>query len=423
MTASCLFGCIADDFSGASDAASFLVKGGMQTILCNGIPDSSFDPGEQAVGIVLALKSRTAPVSNAVQDSLGALDWLKEHGAKQIYFKYCSTFDSTPEGNIGPVTDALLEKLQTTATILAPALPINRRKIHDGCLLINGIPLHESPMKNHPLTPMWDCRIGTLMAKQGKYDTLEIHRDELYQSNETIAEQIFKFSQGREHFYIVPDFIDDDDSKRIIELFGDWPLLTGGSGLMENLARKICSKVQKTAVFSASAPGPAMILAGSCATATLGQIRHYKHNGGLTVKLDPDAIMSGNQTLEVLTKEMDQHIGQDVLYYSSEEPDQVKQARSRYGTEISEIIELLIADLAREGIRRGYSRFIIAGGETSGAVAKALNFQSYRIGSSMAPGVPVMIPLINDQVRLVFKSGNFGDHDFFTKVLDKTRQA
>src|SRR5659263_103676 len=180
MNKTLIFGCIADDFTGASDAASFLVKGGLNTVLCNGIPDSDFDPGDNVQAVVIALKSRTVEVEEAVSDSLNALKWLKDHGTQQVYFKYCSTFDSTPRGNIGPVTDALMEAVQTKCTILCPALPVNKRTIVDGCLLVDGVPLQESSMSKHPLTPMWDCRIANLMKQQGQFETLEIHRDTLY---------------------------------------------------------------------------------------------------------------------------------------------------------------------------------------------------------------------------------------------------
>ena len=219
-----VLGCIADDFTGASDAASFLVKGGMSVQLYNGVPAQPSDAENSAQALVIALKSRTQKTDEAVADSVAAAKFLLECGVKQIYFKYCSTFDSTPDGNIGPVADALMDLTGARCTILCPALPVNGRTVENGCLMVNGVHLHHSHMKDHPLTPMWDSRIATLMAPQTKYACLEIGTE-------------MSVPESDSPVYLIPDYKNPEDGQTIAQAFWQLPLLTGGSGLLEPLAR------------------------------------------------------------------------------------------------------------------------------------------------------------------------------------------
>lgn len=233
-----VLGCIADDFTGASDAASFLVKGGMSVRLYNGIPDIQAQDNEtgrqeeEAQAVVIALKSRTQETARAVADSLAAARFLISQGVKQIYFKYCSTFDSTPTGNIGPVADALMDFMKAHYTILCPALPVNGRTVEDGRLMVDGIPLHHSHMKNHPLTPMWDSRIDKLMEPQSRYSCRCMGARELddFAAGVDSGKTGDRLSGGP--FYIIPDYRSQEDGERIASMFGHLPLLTGGSGLL-----------------------------------------------------------------------------------------------------------------------------------------------------------------------------------------------
>lgn len=272
-----ILGCIADDFTGASDAASFLAKQGVKTVLYNGIPEkTSKRISEKFAGkkeeladvqaIVIALKTRTMETKKAVAQSLEAVEWLKEHGAGQIYVKYCSTFDSTKEGNIGPIMDALLEKYQVPYSILCPALPVNGRTVENGKLYVNGVPLDESPMKNHPLTPMWDSEIKNLMEAQSKYSCLNV-----YDIDEKEQNKVQEYSKKVNHFYVIPDYKETEDAKKIVEVFGDLPILSGGSGLLEELAYKYVS-TSASATNPQKTKGKALLLAGSCSVATRGQI-------------------------------------------------------------------------------------------------------------------------------------------------------
>ena len=256
-----LVGCIADDFTGASDAASFLQKAGLQTILLNGVPEQGLGMNEYDA-IVIALKTRTEPAGEAVEHTMEAVKWLEQHGAAQYYLKYCSTFDSTKEGNIGPVLDAVLEYLEETYTVLCPSLPVNGRTVKDGHLYVNGVPLDESPMKDHPLTPMWDSRIKHLMEAQSKYKCIELNGEQLKEDN--IDAYLLKEKEGQKHFYVIPDYETEEDAKRIVSLFGNKKVLSGGSGILQYLAR---------------GNKKGIVLAGSCSQATLTQIETYKKAG------------------------------------------------------------------------------------------------------------------------------------------------
>lgn len=416
-----IFGCIADDFTGASDAASFLVKGGMRVKLYNGIPENKEQNEDETQAIVIALKSRTQKTEDAVADSLHAADYLLKQGVKQLYFKYCSTFDSTPAGNIGPVADALMEFIHTPYTILCPALPVNGRTVEHGNLMVNGIPLHESHMKNHPLTPMWDCSIAKLMEPQSSYPCVNLDEKQLNpQTIDTFSEH---YLENKKHLYIIPDYVLPEDSTKIASLFGHLPLLTGGSGLLEPLAKLWTERLSSNPIIPESkTDGKALILAGSCSKATLAQISWYQEQKKPCYKLDPKSIIDGHQTIDDIWNFIETHTTEreTVLVYSSDKPEKVKEIQKMGAEKVASILESLIAKLAARAVSVGYTRIITAGGETSGAVTKGLGFSSYWIGESVAPGVPIMIPTEHPDIRLILKSGNFGQTDFFGRALALT---
>ncbi|WP_367567074.1 3-oxo-tetronate kinase [Lacrimispora sp.] len=421
MSNSIRLGCIADDFTGASDAASFLVKGGMRVLLVNGIPGNEIDiTGFDA--IVVALKTRTMETAPAVKESLDGAEWLKKQGAGQLYFKYCSTFDSTPKGNIGPVADAVLEKYHIPYTILCPALPVNKRTIKDGILYVNGVPLHESPMKNHPLTPMWDSDIAVLMKSQSCYPCMKVSRDMLGKTKSEVQKEIRRFGSGREHFYLIPDFTEEKDAVRIVEMFGKLPFLTGGSGIMKQLGIYHTGGNGSDKIAEPQTKGRGLVLAGSCSSATLAQIRCYLNRGGRAVKIEPAKLLEKTQDVRSLWLEIESSQNETILLYSSDEAEEVKKVQQAGRERISELLEQTTAELAYLAVQAGYRRIIVAGGETSGAVTQRLGFDAYQICDSVAPGVPVMIPLGNPSIRLVLKSGNFGQEDFFWRALEMTEQ-
>lgn len=415
------WGCIADDFTGASDAASFFEKGGLKTVLYNGIPseDTVFDGDVKAV--VIALKIRSIDKDDAVKTALEALDYLKKIGAGQIYYKYCSTFDCTPKGNIGPVSEALMEALGETKTILCPALPVNKRTVIKGKLYVNGEPLDESPMKNHPVNPMWDSEIAELMKPQSKYPCINVDKEEMTEEDDEVWNRLNEFEKLVGNYFIVPDYVVDEDSKRIVELFGGLKLLTGGSGIIEGLALRDSHGVEKEAV-SDGTEGKAIIIAGSCSAATLGQVEDFIENGGKAFKIDAIRLLYEKQTVNDLWNFVNENSDETVLVYSSDTPENIKYNQRHGAREISESLENAMAELADIAVKNGYTRIIVAGGETSGAVTKKLGFDSYIIGSTVDPGVPVMIPTQRRDVRIILKSGNFGTKDFFEKAVRITNK-
>ncbi|MCD7735734.1 MAG: four-carbon acid sugar kinase family protein [Lachnospiraceae bacterium] len=409
-------GCVADDFTGASDWASFFAQEGISTVLYNGIPED----GEVAEGdvAVIALKSRTSPTEQAVEESLRALRWLKGQGASLYYIKYCSTFDCTRTGNIGPVTDAAMDFLKVKQTILCPALPVNGRTVRDGCLFVNGIPLQESSMKDHPLTPMWDCRLRELMKEQGKGRTVTVEAQR-YGDIEAARKWVDRICGEQDRTYFVPDFYCQEHGKSIVEIFGSWKLLTGGSGLCTFLAKQM-KKQEPTAYRGVAAP--AILIAGSCSEATLRQIRVYQKCGKKSLKIQPARLLDGTENVETLWEQVKSWDDEEILLFSSEEAAVVAE-NQKYGKErIAALIEQVQAELAKRFVQAGRKRVIVAGGETSGAITRKLGYRSYSIGKSIAPGVPVMTPDADPEVRLVLKSGNFGQEDFFLRALAMTKE-
>lgn len=420
-----VLGCVADDFTGASDAASFFVKEGIKTYLFNGVPKADADEllcGDEKIVIVIALKTRTADTHEAVSDSLEAFDWLVKKGARQLFIKYCSTFDSTKEGNIGPIIDSVLEKYNIKHTIICPAFPLNGRTVKNGHLYLNGVPLNETHMKDHPLTPMWDSDLSKLMEPQGKYPCLNLDYKALERSNKDIIDIIKKFGADKSHFYILPDYMEEQHAEKIIDLFGDLFLLTGGSGLMTHLGRKYLeSNDVKSEILNSKTAGKAIILSGSCSRATLSQVEYYKKTNLDFLKINPEELARGIVTYDSIWEKIEEMDASPVLLYTSDSAENVRKVQGKYNSKaVSELLEQMTAYIAKEAVQNGYSRIIVAGGETSGAVTKALGYESYIVGDSIALGVPVLIPLKNKDIRLVLKSGNFGQDDFFMRALEFT---
>lgn len=408
-----ILGCIADDFTGASDAASFLVKGGMSVQLYNGIPENASDL-KPVQAIVIALKSRTQETLQAVADSKHAAQFLLDQGITHLYFKYCSTFDSTPQGNIGPVCDALLEQMKAPYSLLCPSLPVNGRTVSNGRLFVNDTPLDESPMKDHPLTPMWDSRISELMRPQSHYSCQILPRNASWHEPEYT-----------EPFYLIPDYETDEDGEKIAKTFGHLPFLSGGSGLLKPLAEYLLSGSGTSRQIPATAvPGKALLIAGSCSKMTLSQIAWYQAQNMPSLRMDPLALLNGTQTPEQIWEFIETHTDEQhaVLVYSSDTPEMVRRSQELGREKIASMLEQLSARLAEKAVEHGFTRIICAGGETSGAITKGLHFSSYEIGESIAPGVPVMIPALRPDIRLVLKSGNFGQEDFFGRALSMTGQ-
>lgn len=420
-----LLGCIADDFTGAGDIASFLTRGGLRTILISGIPADGDIP-KDADAVVISLKSRTAPVREAVRDTLESIRSLKTSGCERFYIKYCSTFDSTPHGNIGPVLDAVLEYLNETCTVLCPSLPVNGRTVKDGILYVDKIPLSKSSMKDHPLTPMWDSRIAVLMSGQSRYPCLELGRKYYSHTSEEAYDYIKSAAKGHSHYYIIPDYENEEDAAHIIRLFSDMRVMSGGSGLAAVLAGGLSAQRKDVHVrqMDIRAEGASLIVAGSISKATTGQIHFYKEQGLPYYKISPEQLWKRTETASSIWNEIKHRLtgeNDSVLVYCSDSREDVKKGQELGGQKFAGLLEDTLAKLAAKAAEEGIYKIIAAGGETSGAVTKKLGYKAFYTAQSVAPGVPVLIPADSADRRLILKSGNFGQEDFFIRALEVTR--
>lgn len=406
-------GVIADDFTGAGDIASFLQKGGARTLLLTEVP-ASF--GEEWDCVVIALKIRSAKPEDAVEQVKKALAFLKETGMERIYFKYCSTFDSTPKGNIGVVMDALLEELDVPFSLLCPSLPVNGRTVKNGILYVKGIPLAESPMKDHPLNPMWASGIPELMRPQSRYPCFIVKREDI--KNGKVWDDIERYQKEQEKFYLIPDYEDEEDGRQIAAAFGACRLLSGGSGLAEYL---LDGKGKAAIRKQEQAEGQrAILLCGSCSQMSGKQIGFYRKKGHAVYCVDARKLEEGHLCAADIFAYALEH--DNTLIYSGAAEEglhSVERTESFYKR--SKLMEALMADLSEMAVKHRFDRVIVAGGETSGAVTLRLGYAAYQIGDSVAPGVPVMRPLKNLRLSLILKSGNFGDEDFFEKALWEDR--
>jgi len=421
-----LIGCVADDFTGAGDVASFIAAEGADCLLVNGIPESGSDLAEGHDAIVVALKSRSNPAEEAVRDTEAVFDWLLASGIKTLYFKYCSTFDSTPRGNIGPVLDNLLERYDIPFTILCPALPVNKRTVKNGILYVNGVPLSESPMRYHPLNPMWDSDITVLMNAQSKYPSYKMTYDMYGLPDEDIKTIIEGWKKESKHFYIVADFFESEHAQRIAELFSGITLLSGGSALPGYLFKLLNgekdSEKQPASHTGKGKKSTTLILAGSCSQMTLLQIKNYLQSGREAYQVFPEKLLAGEIDADSIWRFVENAKTDSVLIYSSQAPNEIAAMAKYSQQEVSDALECLMGELGRRAVDAGLNKVIVAGGETSGAVMKAFNEIAYEIGPSVAPGVPVLIPLHKQEMRLVLKSGNFGQEDFFIKTMSILQQ-
>ncbi len=414
-------GAIADDFTGATDLANNLVRSGLRTVQTIGVPASNVRVDADAV--VVALKSRTNPPDEAVAQSLDALAWLRARGAEQIYFKYCSTFDSTPRGNIGPVTDALMNALGCDFTIACPAFPENGRTIFKGHLFVGDQLLSDSGMRDHPLTPMRDANLVRVLQAQTASKVGLIAYDVVARGEDAIRRRIDELrSQGVR--MAVVDAIDDEDLRKLGPALRGMPMITAGSGVAIGLSGNFELARVGQANRLPDCPGLRAIVSGSCSVATNAQVADFIARGGAAFVIDPLALMHGDGEIErALAWAKPRLVDGPVLIYSTSAPERVREIQSRLGgSEAGAIVERGLAAIARGLVECGVRQLIVAGGETSGAVVQELGVGMLRIGPQIDPGVPWTFAEGRIPLLLALKSGNFGTEDFFTKsfgLLDK----
>jgi len=413
-----LLGCIADDMTGATDLANTLVRQGMRAVQMIGVPET---PPPDADAVVVALKSRTVPAAEAVALSTAALGWLRQAGAHQIFFKYCSTFDSTDAGNIGPVADALRAALGADFTIACPAFPENKRTVYQGHLFVGRQLLSDSPMRDHPLTPMTDANLVRVLGRQTNAPVGLVPYETVRRGAAAVA-AAFADLRRDGHAYAVVDAIEDEHLRTIGAACADLTLVTGGSGvalgLPENFRRRGRLPARGPADALPPVGGAAAVLAGSCSPATLAQVAEMKRTRP-AFALDPLALAAGRDLAGEALAWARQRLGPEpVLIYSSAPPDEVGRVQRELGREhAGALVEAALARIAAGLVAAGVRRLVVAGGETSGAVVQALGVRALRIGPQIDPGVPWTLSLGEPAIALALKSGNFGAPDFFAKAF------
>jgi uncharacterized protein YgbK (DUF1537 family) len=417
-----LLGCIADDLTGATDLALMLTRGGMRTVQVIGVPDVSTTlDGIEAV--VVALKSRTNPVHEAIAWSLQGADALLACGARQLFFKYCSTFDSTDRGNIGPVAEALLQKVKGDLALVCPAFPTNGRTVYLGYLFVGGVPLHESPMKDHPLTPMRDSNLVRVLQRQTTIKVGLVPYSIVDRGAAAIKDAFYGAAKEGTGFVVV-DAVCDRHLLDIGTAAEDHALVTGGSGvamgLPANFIRKGLMKQSNPASRFPLPQGRAVIIAGSCSDATRGQVRAAEAAGLPSFRVDPLAIARGAMAAgDIATWAVKQPADRPVVIYSSADLPDVRAVQSALGRhKAGELVEHELATAARLLADAGMTRLIVAGGETAGAVVDALGVKVLEIGPEIDPGVPWTRSRDDRGLVLALKSGNFGAPDFFLKAWE-----
>ena len=417
-----LLGCIADDFTGATDLANNLVRAGMRAVQTIGVPTGPLEDDVDAV--VVALKTRTVPAARAVDQSLGALRWLREQGARQIYFKYCSTFDSTPEGNIGPVTEALMDALRdlpnASFTVATPAFPDNARTIFKGHLFVGDVLLSESGMRSHPLTPMRDANLVRVLQAQCKRTVGLIDYRTVAQGADAIRDAIDALRAQGVAIAIV-DAISNDDLVRLGTAVRDLPLVTAGSGLAIGLPRNFGLEPSSRATRLPPAEGARAVVSGSCSVATNRQVRAFVEGGGAALAIDPRDLAAGADVVARALSWAGSRLGDaPLLVYSTADPATLGDVQRQLGAaQAGTLVERALAAIAAGLVDLGVRQLVVAGGETAGACVQALGVTQLAIGPQIDPGVPWCHARTGSGVgvHLALKSGNFGADDFFTRAF------
>ena len=415
-------GVIADDFTGASDVAGTLVGAGMRVVQTFGVPDPSMQL-QDVDCIVVSLKTRSVPVAQAVGESLAAARALKSRGVQQLYFKYCSTFDSTPEGNIGPVADALRKEFVPAGqvTVVAPGTPALRRTVYNGVLFAGTDLLQESSMRNHPLTPMTDSSVPRLLQAQTKDLVGHIGYSVIEAGSAAVRAQ-FQTLNAQGNAYAVVDTLSDSDLEVLGAAVLDHPLVTGGSGLVGGLAAARGFRVHAESARAARPKGPAAVVAGSCSEMTNVQIDTFRQFRPCFL-VDPVAIAEGHDVVaEALVFARENLAGGPILIHSTASPQEVARAQRQLGrARAAEITEHSLSAIAEGLIGLGCRQLIVAGGETSGAVVRRLGITAAHVGKEVSPGVPWLQTETDPGLSILLKSGNLGTPELFLDAWDHNR--
>jgi uncharacterized protein YgbK (DUF1537 family) len=420
-------GCIADDYTGASDLANTLTRAGLRTVQTIGVPSDDLALPE-VDAVVVSLKSRSIEAQLAVDKSRAAEAWLRGRGASHVLFKICSTFDSTDKGNIGPVMDALRADSGDRIVLVTPAFPETGRTVYQGNLFVGAVPLNESPLKDHPLNPMHDSNLVRVLARQSRTKVGLVDLATVTRGPEAVRARLAALSADGVGAAVI-DAVFDLDLETIGVVALDHRVSVGASGIGLGLARALVASAGGTSACSATSDepigGPAACLAGSCSQATLGQIASAEQVMPV-LHLDPDRVIAGPDEVRRALAWAQEHFNKDhldkgpLLIASSATPDQVSALQARHGREAAgQAIEQAMADIAEGLVQAGVRRLVVAGGETSGAVVDRLRIPGFLVGEEIAAGVPVLqaVGARTGPMLLALKSGNFGGRAFFSDAL------
>jgi uncharacterized protein YgbK (DUF1537 family) len=416
-------GCIADDYTGASDLANTLTRSGLRTVQTIGVPAADLALPE-VDAVVVSLKSRSIEAPLAVKRSRAAQQWLRDRGAEHLLFKICSTFDSTDAGNIGPVMDALRADSGDAIVLVTPAFPETGRTVYQGNLFVGSVPLNESPLRNHPLNPMHDSNLVRVLARQSKNKIGLVDLAVLARGPDAVRVRLTDLAAKGFGAAIV-DAVFERDLETIGTVALDHRLSVGASGIGLGLARALVAagKVKpdvSSTVSGAAVGGAAACLAGSCSQATLQQIARAEQAMPV-LRLEADQVVSGKEEAQRALAWAKERLAKGpVLIASSSTPDQVAALQSRHGRDAAgHAIEQAMADIAAGLVQSGVRRLVVAGGETSGAVVDRLEIPGFIVGAEIAPGVPVLRAVGAKTGTMLFalKSGNFGGAEFFSDAL------
>ena len=420
-------GCIADDYTGASDLANTLTRCGLRTVQTIGVPSNDLAlPDVDAV--VVSLKSRSIEASLAVSRSRAAEKWLRGRGAAHVLFKICSTFDSTDDGNIGPVMDALRADAGDAIVLVTPAFPETGRTVYQGNLFVGSVPLNESPLRDHPLNPMHDSNLVRVLARQSKTRIGLVALADIARGPDAVRARLADLSkQG--FGAAIADAVFDGDLETIGAVALDHRLSVGASGVGLGLARALVASGRvkpnaSDAISEAPVGGPAACLAGSCSHATLQQIARAE-DAMPVLHLEADKAVAGDdEARRALAWAKDRLKQGPILIASSSTPEQVAALQARHGRDAAgHAIEQAMADIAEGLVQAGVRRLVVAGGETSGAVVDRLAIPGFLVGAEIAAGVPVLraVGASHGPMLLALKSGNFGGPEFFSDALKLMR--
>ena len=410
-------GVVADDLTGATDVALMLQRAGMSVVQAIGVPASA-DALPEADAVVVSLKSRTCPATDAVAMSLASARALRKRGARQILFKYCSTFDSTDAGNIGPVADALMDELKAESAIFCPAFPANARSIYQGHLFVGGRLLSESSMRDHPLTPMRDPDLVRVLGQQTRRGVGLVALPTIEAGAEAIRKAIAReAAEGRP--FVVTDALVNGHLLSLGKALAGAPLVTGGSGIAMGLPANFGIRPEAGRAAPMAVPrGGRLVLSGSCSEATRRQVAHATAAGMPSLRLEPERLADGTQDASGVARWLaEQGADNAALIYATAEPGAVRKAQAALGmARAGALVEEAMAEIAAIAVKRGTTRIIVAGGETSGAVVQALGARALAIGPEIDPGAPWTRVVDGPAIALALKSGNFGKDDFFTRA-------